>query len=409
MDQAPPPYRPRHRPLSFLAPDPGTARVGRTTVLPPPSIGRDLNPPAECAKEVMELNSPKARRGHAILSPLLEDLVARPPRREPQLRESRRMTEPALRAHLVANLPNIEAALMVVVGTVKETTDQECTHYKGWKDCFEPITSILPDSGATPQGRSRHLPRPVTGRRRLPPGPWAKGFMQANSTKVRRGHHITSPIVAKLKYMPKQREPHLRDSRAMTNTLLLSHVDNTARNMEAAMMTTVGQAAINIDLECDSCQEGNGPWARCVHLPYGEGLGMGCNNCRQLNREQSCKHYRPPVAIAQIISPTPRRGQARRETNATRQALILELEEQLRDQLVNMQNEGSHLVTLTEAMQASLHRLALAVARQNVTDAQIQLYEGQIAGILTVQRGQVHNLATQHAIASRLSDLLRHR
>ena len=78
----------------------------------------------------MELNSPKARKGHAILSPLLEDLVARPPRREPQLRESRRMTEPALRAHLVANLPNIEAALMVVVGTVKDTTDQECTHCK---------------------------------------------------------------------------------------------------------------------------------------------------------------------------------------------------------------------------------------------------------------------------------------
>ncbi|KAJ6089268.1 hypothetical protein N7467_004484 [Penicillium canescens] len=151
MDNAPPPYDPSGstappmaHPLSsdpsgppaaplatrFLAPDPGTARVGRTTVLPPPSIGRDLNPPAEWAKEVMELNSPKARKGHAILSPLLEDLVARPPRREPQLRESRRMTEPALRAHLVASLPNIEAALMVVVGTVKETTDQECTHCK---------------------------------------------------------------------------------------------------------------------------------------------------------------------------------------------------------------------------------------------------------------------------------------
>jgi hypothetical protein len=40
------------------------------------------------------------------------------------------MTEPALRAHLVANLPNIEAELMVVVGTVKDTTDQECTHCK---------------------------------------------------------------------------------------------------------------------------------------------------------------------------------------------------------------------------------------------------------------------------------------
>ena len=88
----------------------------------------------------MELNSPKARKGHAILSPLLEDLVARPPRREPQLRESRRMTEPSLRAHLVANLPNIEAALMVVVGTVKETTDQECTHWKKlggpWARCI---------------------------------------------------------------------------------------------------------------------------------------------------------------------------------------------------------------------------------------------------------------------------------
>jgi hypothetical protein len=78
----------------------------------------------------MELNSPKARKGDTILSPLLEELVVRPPRREPQLRESRRMTEPALRAHLFANIRNNEAALMVVVGTVKETTDQECTHCK---------------------------------------------------------------------------------------------------------------------------------------------------------------------------------------------------------------------------------------------------------------------------------------
>lgn len=116
--------------IDSLAPDPGTARVGRTTVLPPPKIGRDLNPAGEWAKEVMELNSPKARKGYAILSPLLEDLVVWPARREPQLRESRRMTEPALRTHLVANPPNIEAALMVVVGTVKETTDQECTHCK---------------------------------------------------------------------------------------------------------------------------------------------------------------------------------------------------------------------------------------------------------------------------------------
>ncbi|KAJ6100443.1 hypothetical protein N7499_000073 [Penicillium canescens] len=89
----------------FLVPDPGTAAAGK--YLPPP----------------------KARKGDAFLSPLPKDLVARPPRREPQLRESRRMTEPALRAHLFANIRNIEAAL-VVVGTVKETTDQECTHCK---------------------------------------------------------------------------------------------------------------------------------------------------------------------------------------------------------------------------------------------------------------------------------------
>lgn len=54
-------------------------------------------------------------------------------------------------------------------------------------------------------------------------------------------------------------------------------------------------------------------------------------------------------------------------------------------------------MTLTEAVQAGLQRVARAIIRQNVTDAEP----------LTAQRDSLQRLDTQYAIASRLSDQLR--
>jgi hypothetical protein len=91
-------------------------------------VGRDLKKPGVWANLILNVNSVAARKGNNITSLIVRELLLHAPLREPQLRETRPMTGQALQAHLNQSKQNIEAALMIVVGTVMQTIGDECTH-----------------------------------------------------------------------------------------------------------------------------------------------------------------------------------------------------------------------------------------------------------------------------------------
>lgn len=66
---------------------------------------------------------------------------------------------------------------------------------------------------------------------------------------------------------------------------------------------------IQIPDECDHCQEGRGPWARCAVVRGPAGEGLACNNCHQLGRGSRCQKYVPPAGGVPQRTPRQQRVQ----------------------------------------------------------------------------------------------------
>lgn len=94
--------------------------------------------------------------------------------------------------------------------------------------------------------------------------------------------------------MPALHELFLRENRAMTGAMLKSFLDAKAANAESGLMTVTGEK-MEIQDECDHCQEGRGPWTRCAVVRGPAGEGLACNNCHQLGRVSRCQKYVPPA------------------------------------------------------------------------------------------------------------------
>lgn len=121
-----------------------------------------------------------------------------------------------------------------------------------------------------------NAPQPLIGRDDSEPGYWAIAALDNPWSRERRNAHNNDTTLHALRQGYLLRESGLRESRDHFDCQRFYRaIGSRTENVEALMAQAIGHKMVP-ERQCDSCKQGQGPFASCIIVP---GIFDECANC----------------------------------------------------------------------------------------------------------------------------------